>query len=292
MYIHTAASSRAPASIRKPTWLRASFSRTLSPGRLSTSTAGVDAIADARLRGDDPRRAEPFAQGGDGDADGVGEGVGVLVPGALQQLFGADDPALGGDEDFEHGELLAGERDVAPVAEDLAAEGIQPQARDLVDRGPGVRASAVQRPQPHHELAEFERFGEVVVGAELEPGDLVVDPVGGGEHEDRAAAAGGDDVTGDLVAGRAGDVAVEDREVVGVHAEQCQRGVAVTGDVRGDRLQPETVTDGFGQVGLVPHDQHTHVPRRYDPTRIADMCESPFQEFAAVQTSSASPPPC
>jgi hypothetical protein len=35
-------------------------------------------------------------------------------------------------------------------------------------------------------------------------------------------------------------------------------GVAVTGDVGGDRCQPETVTDGFGQVGLVLDDQHAH----------------------------------
>ena len=65
-------------------------------------------------------------------------------------------------------------------------------------------------------------------------------------------------LSGDLVAGGAGDVAVEDREVVGVDAEQFQGGVAVAGDVGGDRLQPETVTDGFGQVGLVLHDQHAH----------------------------------
>ena len=163
--------------------------------------------------------AESFAQCGDGDADGVGEGVGVLVPGPLQELFGADDTAFGGDEDLEHGELLPGERDVASVAEDLPAEGVQPEARDLADRGSGVRASAVERPQPHDELSKLERFGEVVVGAELEPGGLVVDPVGRGEHEDRDAAPGGDDPSGDLVAGGAGDVAVEDREVVGVDAE-------------------------------------------------------------------------
>src|SRR4029453_3183616 len=107
---------------------------------------------------------------------------------------------------------------VAPVAEDLAAEGVEPQARDLADRGPGVRAAAVERPQAPGELGQAERFGEVVVGAELEPGRLVVDPVGGGEHEDRDATAGGDDAPGDLVAGRSGDVAVEDGEVVGVDA--------------------------------------------------------------------------
>ena len=69
-----------------------------------------------------------------------------------------------------------------------------------------VGAPAVERSQSEHRLSQLERLGEVVVGAELEPDDLVVEPVGGGEHEDRHAAAGGDDPTRDLVTGRAGNV--------------------------------------------------------------------------------------
>jgi hypothetical protein len=84
---------------------------------------------------------------------------------------------------------------------------------------------------------ELEGLGDVVVGAELESGGLVVESVGSGQHEDRRAAAGGDDAFGDLVAGGPGDIAVEDGDVVGVDAQQLQRDVAVTGDVRRDRLQ-------------------------------------------------------
>ena len=65
---------------------------------------------------------------------------------------------------------------------------------------------------------------------------------------------------GDLVAGRPGDVAVEDGDVVGVDAQQLERGVAVAGDVGRDRFQPQAVADGFGHVGLVLDDQHTHAP--------------------------------
>ena len=67
------------------------FQSGAEPGRLFMSTArvggvraGVDSVADAGHRGDEPWFAESFAQCGDGDADGVGEGVGVLVPGPLQ----------------------------------------------------------------------------------------------------------------------------------------------------------------------------------------------------------------
>jgi hypothetical protein len=42
---------------------------------------------------------------------------------------------------------------------------------------------------------------------------------------------------GDLVAGGAGDVPVEDGDVIGVDAQQLEGGPAVARDVRGDRLQ-------------------------------------------------------
>src|ERR1700739_4778142 len=94
----------------------------------------------------------------------------------MQQLFGTDHTSFGSDEDFEHRELLAGERDVAAVAVDLAAERIQAQTRDLSHGWPAVAAATVQRSETEHELLERERLREVVVGAELEPGGLVVEP--------------------------------------------------------------------------------------------------------------------
>ena len=63
---------------------------------------------------------------------------------------------------------------------------------------------------------------------------------------------------GDLVTGGSGNVAVEDGDVVGVDAQQLQRGVAVTGDVGRDRFEAQAIADGFRHVGLVLDDQHTH----------------------------------
>ena len=120
---------------------------------------------------------------------------------------------------------------------------------------------AVERSETQHEFLEFEWLGEVVVGTESESGGLVVEPVGSGEHEDWHAAAGGDDASGDLVTGRAGDVAIEDGDVVGVDAQQFQRGAAVSGDVGRDRLEAQTVADRFGHHGLVLDDQHAHAVR-------------------------------
>src|SRR3954471_7792178 len=151
--------------------------RTLSPGGLATVVStrlGVDAVADAGHRRDDPGLAEAFAQSRDGDPHGVRERVRVLVPRPREQLLGTDDAALRGDEDFEHRELLSSERDVAAVAVDLPPKRVEPQAGDLPDGRPAIGAPAVERSESEHELAELERLREVVVGAELEPGGLVV----------------------------------------------------------------------------------------------------------------------
>src|SRR5436305_6840591 len=142
----------------------------------------LDAVPDAGHGGDDPGFAEPLAQSRDRDAHGVGERVCVLVPCSREELFGADDAAFSGDEHFEDRELLPGQRDVAAVAVDLTAERIQPQTCDLLHRWPVVGTPAVERSETKYELPEFERLREVVVGAELEPGDLVVETVSSGEH--------------------------------------------------------------------------------------------------------------
>src|SRR3954447_12202408 len=114
----------------------------------------VDAVADAGHGGDHPRFTEALAQCRDSDAHSVGEGVRVLIPRSLEQLFGTDDAALGSDEDLQDGELLPGERDVAAVAVDLAAERIQTQARELSHRRPVVCAPAVQGPETEREFSE------------------------------------------------------------------------------------------------------------------------------------------
>ena len=165
--------------------------------------------------------------------------------------------------------------DVAVVAVDLPPKRIQPQACDLPDGWPAVSAPAVERPQPEHQLSELERLREVVVGAELEPRGLVVEPVGRGEHEDRGAAAGGDDVLGDLVPGRPGNVSVQHGDVIGVETQQLQSGVAVAGDVRGDRLEAQTVADGLRHVGLVLDDQHAHAPM-LEPAPIVGVSKTTY----------------
>src|SRR4051794_3574498 len=98
---------------------------------LSVVRGSFDVVADAGHGRDEPWFAESLAQGGDGDAHRVGERICVLVPRLFEELLSTDDAPLGRDEDLQHGELLAGERDVAIVPVDLAAEGVQPETGDL-----------------------------------------------------------------------------------------------------------------------------------------------------------------
>ncbi len=54
-----------------------------------------------------------------------------------------------------------------------------------------------------------------------------------------------------------------------------ESGVAVTCDIRRDRLQPEAVADGFCHVRLVLDDQHTHAPRLV-PAHIARISKTTY----------------
>jgi len=65
-----------------------------------------DAIADAWGGGDDRRVAELAPQAADGDRDGVGERVGVLVPRLLEQAFGAEVGGAGAQQRLQNCELL------------------------------------------------------------------------------------------------------------------------------------------------------------------------------------------
>ena len=81
---------------------------------------------------------------------------------------------------------------------------------------------------------------------------------------------------GDLVAGGAGDVAVEDGDVVGVDAQQLQSGVAVAGDVGRDRFQAQPIADGLCHVGLVLDDQHTHSSGCYESAHIVSVSKAAY----------------
>jgi hypothetical protein len=95
----------------------------LDRGRL---VAGVcDAVADAGDGLDGRGIAEFTAEPADGDLDGFGERVGVLVPGLSEEVFGALGGGGGLEEDFQDGEFLDRDVEGPTVAADGAAEWVE-----------------------------------------------------------------------------------------------------------------------------------------------------------------------
>ena len=183
----------------------------------------------------------------------------MLVPRLLEHRLGAHHPAARPQQQLQHRELLARELHVAPVAVHLAPERIEPQVRELEHRRRGRRRAPGQRTQPYEQLGERERLGQVVVGPEREPIELVlVGQSGGGEHEDADLGVLAGDGRGHLVPVRAGQVPVEHEHVVGVDGEPVQRRVAVERDVGRDRLAAEAGLQRLREVELVLGDQHAH----------------------------------
>ena len=148
-------------------------------------------------------------------------------------------------------ERTAGARGLAAGAVELDVSPAEDRrARLAVAPGEGVDA--------RHQLGEAERLGQIVVGAEREPLHDVVEAARGSEHEDLRVRALVVEDTADLVAMRAGQVAVEHDDVVRVHARVEQRAVAVAGDVYGHALPAEPAGDRIGDAPLVLCHQHPH----------------------------------
>ncbi len=84
---------------------------------------------------------------------------------------------------------------------------------------------------PREEHGEGERLGEVVVGAEPEPLDEVLDLRRSGQHQHPAAAAGGDEPGAHLVSVDAREVAIEHDHLIVVDERAREAGLAVQRDV-------------------------------------------------------------
>src|SRR5581483_2815081 len=99
---------------------------------------------------------------------------------------------------------------------------------------------------------------QVVVRAEAEPVDAVLDRARGGKHENAARRAVCGQAPADLVAVRAGQVAVEDDDVVVDEGDAGERVVAVERDVDGHPLAPQPDSDGLRQHFVVFGYEHSH----------------------------------
>ena len=120
------------------------------------------------------------------------------------------------------------------------------------------RRPARERPHAGDELGEHERLAEVVVRAQLQAVDPVIDLRGGGEHEDPRAGAG--ERPAHLVTVHHRQVAVEHDHVIGRlrGGLQCRR--AVVHGVDGHPRLTQPLSDPAGKRRMVLDHQHPHPP--------------------------------
>ena len=157
-----------------------------------------------------------------------------VAPDALEQLVaGEHEPAVV-EQLPEQLELLRRELDLAVADHHLAAAGVDQQVAvpDLVTFvAPAVeRRAAEDALHARDELAGVEGLRQVVVGADLEPDDLVDILVAGGQHQDRHVRSLAH-AAADLDAVHVGQVEIEDDQRRHLGGDRVQRRAA-----RSDRL--------------------------------------------------------
>ena len=184
--------------------------------------------ADNRL--DDWRLAELPPQAQDRDRDDIGERIGVLVPDLLEELLGRHHRAVCRHEHLEHPELLPGYRHLPSGPGDGPAAPIDGQVTPGEHRWSGG-AAAGEGTDPGDQLGEGERFGQVVVGTEVEPLHAVCYQTGGGEHQDTAGTWRVHDLPAEGVTMQPREVAVENDDVIGVQGRLVQAGRPVIGEI-------------------------------------------------------------
>ena len=110
-------------------------------------------------------------------------------------------------------------------------------------------------PQPGDDLFEAERLRHVVVAAQGQPGDLVLQGVAGGQEQCRGVDAVGAQPAQHPEAVHAGHHHVEDHRVRPGFARPVQGLGAVGGGVDLESLELEAHREQFDDVGLVVDDE-------------------------------------
>jgi hypothetical protein len=109
-----------------------------------------DPVAGAGNRLNHLGLSELAPQSANRDLDGLGEGVGVLVPDLFQEPLGAEHARRGAQEGLEHSELLDRELDPVAVPCDRAPEPVELDSAGPVDGAARCRFAACQCPDPEH----------------------------------------------------------------------------------------------------------------------------------------------
>jgi len=165
-----------------------------------------------------PQRCEAFgaefaAQVAHIDVDDVRLGIEVVTPDVAEELLAGEDLARMAEKRFRKGEFAC--RQVDDAVADGGLAGAEVELQSTVGQHGQISGPAVGQPNSHtgQKFLESERFGHVVVGPALEPGDGVLDAVASGEDDDRDLIAGVAQLAQHAEAIETGKSYVEDHQV-------------------------------------------------------------------------------
>src|SRR5579884_812114 len=231
-------------------------------------------VADAAHGVDHPRQAGGVylvAQVVDIGVEDVAAGLRAFGPDAIGELGAREDAVGVAGEVFEQGEFTGGKRDASPGARDFVAGYVHDEVAGADLAGLGARlelpAAADEGAQAGEQLLEGERLGEVVVGAGVEAGDLVLGGVERGEQEDGCgdALATQRAADADAVAAREEDVEHDDVEAVVVGPHERVGGVAVAQHLHLVPLVLKVALVAARQARLVFDQEDAHTPPAFIP---------------------------
>jgi len=198
----------------------------------------------------------------------------VLVVEVFPDVGAGDDLAFAVGEVFEEGELAGAQFDGLVAALYGLGGGVDLEVGDADGGGFVVVAAADHGADAGEEFFPGEGLDHVVVGAEVEAFDAVLNAVAGGEAEDGGFDAAAADGLEDGPAVFAGEHHVEDDAVVGVGEGELEGLVAAEGEVDGVAFFAEAVGDGAGEGGVVLGDEDTH---RFAPVASPPWLPRPWQ---------------
>jgi hypothetical protein len=197
-----------------------------------------------------------------------------LAEDPVADLLAAPNPAGLLRQGGQHIQLCAGERHLGPGARNVAGVHVDRQVeegrgwprRRAVDRvaGPlrGRPAETSQdRPDPGDHLARLEWLGDIVVGAQLQPGDTVDDVVAGGQHQHSDTGPLAPKGSQDFEAGPSRQHYVQDQKVQAAVAAVLEGSLAILGFEDFVALAFEVRADHFSNVRLVVGDEDSRSHR-------------------------------
>src|SRR5437667_3505124 len=134
----------------------------------------------------------------------------VVVPDPLLDILAREHPSLVAGERLQKSILPRRERDLPAGATHASRLGVDLQIIDPDEPRPVDRRAADERPHPNPQLRHLERLGQVVVRADLEPADSVLQGAASGQHQDRRRIAAPPERLAHLPAVDAGEHQVQD----------------------------------------------------------------------------------